>query len=476
MSIERKVVDWIESRFGLKADVLRPVPEYSVNPFYWLGALTVIAFVVQVVTGMLMLIYYVPTTEQAYSSTLYIMNSVPLGWLLETVHLYGAYAMILLALLHLFRGYFASVHKKPREMMWVIGMLMGFVVLGFGLTGYLLTWTVVSYSATDVSIGMLNLLPEQVGPTLKFLLAGVGGDAARLTRFFDLHIVVLPAALLGLLLVKMWMFESHGAAEPVTGTKPSKDVPIFPNIVLYIGMIGSAFVALLLMAAVLFPIHLAPEFSPLAASTNVAQPEWYFLWMYQILKFTAAEGATCIPYYCIENIKLALGAVSILAVVLILLPFIDRSRKRDPAARPLYITLGIILAAEIAVLTYWGYVTPGVGIPNSQAVVVLLGTALSIAAMAGFTYWARNKMRGVQAVSPAVGAMALPFTHRKMTALFLLPLAVGSVTFASMVGSLKSSPPSYAWASVDLLVLVVSFCAMVMILKLIVNLNPGVRR
>ncbi len=165
----RRFVEWFKDRFGLQTNVLRPVPEYTMNPLYWLGALTAIAFGLQVLTGLLMLIYYVPTTDQAYSSTQFIMKVVPLGWLLETVHLYGAYAMILLTFLHLFRGYFSSVQKKPREMMWVIGMLMGLTVLGFGLTGYLLPWTVVSKSATDVSIGMLSFLPGTSGAILNFL-------------------------------------------------------------------------------------------------------------------------------------------------------------------------------------------------------------------------------------------------------------------------------------------------------------------
>ena len=215
----RKFVEWFKDRFGLKISVLRPVPEYSMNPLYWLGALTAIAFGLQVLTGLLMLIYYVPTTDQAYSSTLFIMKYVPLGGLLETVHLYGAYAMILLAFLHLFRGYFASVQKRPREMMWVIGMLMGLTVMAFGLTGYLLPWTVVSKSATDVSIGMLSFLPAQIGPIVTFLIAGSGTGAGELTRFFDLHIIVLPAALLSLLALKLYMFEAHGAAEPVSGRK-----------------------------------------------------------------------------------------------------------------------------------------------------------------------------------------------------------------------------------------------------------------
>ncbi len=475
MSIERRVVDWIESRFGLKATVLRPVPEYSVNPLYWLGALTVIAFLLQVVTGLLMLIYYVPTTTEAYSSTLYIMNSVPLGSLLETVHLYGAYSMILLAFLHMFRGYFASVQKSPREMMWVIGMAMGFIVLGFGLTGYLLTWTIVSKSATDVSIGMLSFLPAQIGPALTFLLAGVGNNASELARFFDLHIVVLPAALLTLLGIKLWMFETHGAAEPVTGQGSAKDVPWFPNVMLYFAILGGAFISLVIIASVLFPVALPPEFTPAAASNYVPQPEWYFLWVYQMLKFSAFDSSSCAFYYCFQNIYLALGIVTVVALALIFLPFIDRSHSRNPAYRPLYVTLGLIFIAELVVLTVWGYLTPGLGIPNYDALIVTGGTALSVALMVAMTYRARRALRGIQSAVPPVRAMTLPFTHRRLTALFLLPLGVGSVVFANLVGSMQTPSPDYVMAVLDLTVLAVAFYSMVRILKVVVRVSSGVK-
>ena len=118
------------------------------------------------------------------------------GRFLETVHLYTAYAMIMLAFMHMMRGYFVSVHKKPREVMWIVGMVMGFVTLGFGFTGYLLPWTVVSKSATDVGIGMIDALPQPLSSFLSFLIVGAGGDATELLRFYDLHVVVLPAVLL----------------------------------------------------------------------------------------------------------------------------------------------------------------------------------------------------------------------------------------------------------------------------------------
>ena len=455
----RKFVEWFKSRFGLETSVLRPVPEYSMNPLYWLGALTVIAFGLQVLTGLLMMIYYVPTTDQAYSSTLFIIKYVPLGWLLETVHLYGAYAMILLAFLHLFRGYFVSAQKRPREMMWVIGMLMGLTVLGFGLTGYLLPWTVVSKSATDVSIGMLSFLPAQIGPIVTFLVAGDGSSAGELTRFFDLHIVVLPAGLLSLLALKMYMFEAHGAAEPVNGAKKeSKDIPWFPTVYLYFAMLGAVFVGVIFVAAAMFPITLPAEFTPQAASNYVAQPEWYLLWMYQVLKFSFFEGS---------GIYLALGAVTIVALGLTLLPFIDRGSQRNPFSRPLYTTIGLILIAELLVLTVWGYLTPGQIIPDSQAILVNGGVAIAVAAVSLFMFRMRrkNSKKAMTTKKSPLRAMALPFTNRSVTAVFMIPLISGSVCFANIVGSLTSVPINTFFVAVNFAVLLGSFYAMARIMR-----------
>lgn len=381
----RTIVKWIDSRIGLSETVLRPGPEHSLNLFYWLGALTVIAFIVQGITGLLMLLYYVPTVEQAYESTLFIIENVPLGRLIETVHLYSAYAMVLLAFAHLMRGYFASIQKKPREMMWVVGMLMGLIVLAFGLTGYLLPWTVVSKSATDVTIGMLSFLPAQLAAVLRFLIVGGGGDAAELSRFFDLHVVVLPAVLLALVAWKMYMFEVHGASNPAT--RPSgrmKQVPWFPNIFLFLTMISAAFLFILLGLSALFPLTLPAAFTPAAAALYVPQPEWYFLWIYQILKFSVFEGAFgAVP----------LTLITLAFILILLLPFIDKGRERNPTRRPLYITLGVIIIVELSVLAAWGYFTLGQVIPNSQATVVVTGIAASISIMSWMTYRTRRILR-----------------------------------------------------------------------------------
>jgi quinol-cytochrome oxidoreductase complex cytochrome b subunit len=366
-----RLVQWFDTRLGLSHPLFRPVPQYAINPFYWLGALAVTAFVIQGITGVIMMLYYVPSPTQAYSSTKYIFNSVPYGRFLQTVHLYTAYAMIMLSFMHMMRGYFISVQKKPRELMWVVGMMMGFVTLGFGFTGYLLPWTVVSKSATDVGIGMINALPAGVSSFLSFLIVGTGADSTTLLRFYDLHIILLPAILLVLLAVKMYMLETHGISDPITGVseKKRKLTPVFPDATVYVLELAALFGAGMLIISLLFPVNLPPQFTPELAATYTPQPDWYFLWIYQIIKISAFESA---------GLPVALSAVTAIFVVLIILPFIDRSEKKRFIERPVFISFGAIFVVELIALTYWGLVTPGQIISNEQAALVLGGIALAV--------------------------------------------------------------------------------------------------
>ena len=280
-----------DSRLGLSYPLLRPVPQFSINPFYWIGALTVVAFVIQAVTGIILLLWYVPDPTTAYSSTAYIFNSVNDGRFLETIHLYGAYAMILLAFMHMMRNYFVSTHKKPREVMWLVGMLMGFVTLGFGFTGYLLPWTVVSVDATNVGLGLLSNLPTNL-VSFDGLLGVSGGATTELVRFYDIHIVLLPAVMLLLLFGKMYMLEAHGIAPPAkqVTARQNRLIPLFPNVTVYLLELSALFGVALLVVSAVFPYTLPAQYSITASQNAVPQPDWYFLWMYQILKIAAFEG------------------------------------------------------------------------------------------------------------------------------------------------------------------------------------------
>lgn len=435
--ITERLVDWFDSRMGLSNELLRPAPRYSINPFYWLGALAVVAFVIQGITGSIMLLYYVPSPTTAYASTLYIFQNVSYGQFLETVHLYTAYAMIMLAFMHMMRGYFVSVHKKPREIMWVTGMLMGFVTLGFGFTGYLLPWTVVSKSATDVGIGMIDVLPPPVSSFISFLLVGTGGDAAELLRFFDLHIVVLPAVLLVLLGVKMYMLEAHGVSEPVTGGTPPSEgkrrpIPFFPDVSFYLLELAALFGAAMLLISVVFPLSLAPEYSPAVAGQYVAQPDWYFLWIYQILKISVFEKA---------GLAWALSFVTIVFVVLVLLPFIDRGEARRIARRPIYVTLGMVFTAEVIVLAIWGHLTPGAAISNAQAVLVLGGTALLVGLISLSAYRLLPR-RSAQEAPSGANAPSQPGVGRVHSAsvwtscIFVAVLGLGALAIGSSINSI----------------------------------------
>jgi len=384
-----RFIKWLDSRLGLNYQFFRPVPNYSINPFYWIGALTVVAFTVQAVTGIILLVWYVPDPTTAYSSTQFVFNSVNYGRFLETVHLYGAYAMILLAFMHMMRNFFVSSHKKPRELMWVVGMAMGFVTLGFGFTGYLLPFTVVGVDATNVGLGLLSPLPPMLQSLILSLLGASNGlNVTELVRLYTVHIVILPAILLLLLFAKMYMFETHGAAKP---DKPMTEkqktvIPFFPDATVYLLELGALFGAALLLISAAFPYTLPPEYSIQASQAATPQPDWYFLWMYQILKIQAFEGAA---------LPAAMTIITLIFVALFVLPFVDRGGERRMASRPKWVMLGIIFVVEIALLTYWGDVTPGQVIPSEEAALVLGGTALLVAVLfVGFYRIMFSRLRG----------------------------------------------------------------------------------
>jgi cytochrome b6 len=412
--------------------MLRAAPSYSISPFYWLGALTVVAFVIQGITGMLMMLYYVPDPSQAYSSTLYIFQGVSYGRFLETVHLYTAYAMIMLAFMHMMRGYFVSVHKKPREAMWMVGMVMGFVTLGFGFTGYLLPWTVVSKSATDVGIGILGALPQPLSSFLNFLVSGAGGDSTELLRFYDLHVVVLPAVLLVLLAVKMYMLEAHGVSEPTGGLasldEKKKLVPIFPDVSFYLFELAALFGAAMLLISVAFPLNLPPQYTPALAATSTPQPDWYFLWVYQVLKLSVFEGA---------GLSVALTLVTLVFAALFLLPFIDRGETRRIGRRPGFVTLGVIFVAEITMLTIWGYLTPGRVIPDEQGALVLGGTALLIALASVATQrllsWGLTKAGVPRSPAPSAAVRSAGWLSLRAAGLFVVLLTIGTFAIGGMI-------------------------------------------
>jgi quinol-cytochrome oxidoreductase complex cytochrome b subunit len=420
-----RVWGFVEDRTAMKKWALRPQPEFTFKPSYWTGAFVANAFLYQVVSGALLLLYYQPSTAPtltacgqsagtysvapaAWCSTYYVLHSVPMGSLLLSSHLYGAYAMIFLMFVHLFRGYYLGVYKAPREFSWMVGTLLMVMTLGMGFTGYLLPYTQLSYNATNVGIVLALRLPT-FGPLLGPFLLADGTSQGLLSRMFDAHVLLIPVALGGLLYAHIALFESHGIAPPATSDplqrrryterEDKKHVPFMPHILFYMTKWGLLYVGVLLGIAALWPWDLPTYVGNLAAAGVVTEPDWYFLWLFKFVDF---QGVTPV---------LAVGITTALLVYFLFLPFLDRSKRTHPRDRPLFIWAATSLVAFFVLMTVWGGETPGVVI-TPQSVALAIGPIFLVnAVVVALFHWRyrRSYLRRLAArSSPFAGAYPLP--------------------------------------------------------------------
>jgi cytochrome b6 len=216
------IFDWIQERVPLQswvAAMLHVTIPRSAHTYY-LGGITLFCFVVQATTGVLLTLYYQPTPETAYDSVLVIMNQLNFGWLIRSVHAWSANLMIIFCILHLLRVVLQGAYKKPREITWLFGMGLLFITLGFGFTGYLLPWDQRAFWATTVGTEIAGAVPFMGNFVRDFLRGGPDVSAATLTRFFGVHVLVLPIALAGLLLAHLLLIHEQGLADP-KGEEPA---------------------------------------------------------------------------------------------------------------------------------------------------------------------------------------------------------------------------------------------------------------
>lgn len=210
---------WVEERFGigegLRRALRKPVPKHARHWSFCLGGITFFAFVVEVVTGILLAFYYKPTPEGAYDSVLFIMNRVRFGWLIRSVHAWAATLMIVAIFGHMIRVFVTGSYKPPRELNWVVGMVLLALTLTFGFTGYLLPWDQRAYWATVVGTESGKSLPA-IGPAILQLLRG-GAEVTdlTLTRFYAVHVLLLPVITVVLLVAHFLMIRRQGISGPL---------------------------------------------------------------------------------------------------------------------------------------------------------------------------------------------------------------------------------------------------------------------
>src|SRR6516164_9318221 len=231
--------DWFDERFHL--DELKALaqkkklPLHRYSMWYFLGGMTLFLFGIQVLTGALLLLYYRPGADEAFESVQFIMTQVQFGWLVRSVHSWSANLLVFMAFAHLFSVFFLKSYRKPRELTWISGVLLLFLMLGFGFSGYLLPWNELSFFATKVGTGIAGSVPA-VGPFLLRLLRG-GDDVsgATLSRFFGIHVAVLPAISTLLVALHLLFVQRQGMSVPLRierRLKPGetlRQMPFFPN-------------------------------------------------------------------------------------------------------------------------------------------------------------------------------------------------------------------------------------------------------
>ena len=326
--IYRRILKWLDERFGAGAveEFLRhkTVPIHCHSIWYYFGGMTLFLFVVQALTGILLLLYYRPTPNDAFESIQYIVTQVPYGWLIRSVHSWSANLLILTVFIHMFSVYFLKAYRKPRELTWITGMFLLFIMLGFGFSGYLLPWNTLAFFATKVGTEMAATVPL-IGPwLLKFLRGGEEVTGATLTRFFGFHVAVLPGLTTLLLAMHLLLVQRLGMSVPPgveraieEGRQPARSMPFFPNFLLR-DMIGwYAALGVLGALAAIFPWELGTKADAFASAPAGIRPEWYFLFAFQTLKILPAK------ILFLEGELAGLMGFTLAGIVWVLVPFLD---------------------------------------------------------------------------------------------------------------------------------------------------------
>lgn len=348
-----KVFHWLDERLALKAwqDVAgkKTVPVHQHSVWYYLGGIALMFLMIQVVTGGLLMLYYVPEIKSAHASIMTINSEVDFGWFIRSLHSWGANLMILALFIHMFSTYFLKAYRSPRELTWLTGMGLLVLAFGFGFTGYLLPWDEIAFFATKVGLDITSKTPF-IGEVMANILRG-GSEVgqATLSRFFVIHVFLLPLALVGLLGVHLFLVQLHGMSKPES--VKDADVPevkFFPVFVLKDAMVWLVMFNLLAFIVVFFPWGLGPEAEPFAAAPAGIKPEWYFLSMFQFLKI--------LPAYIgpVEGEHFGMMVFGAIALAFLLIPFWDRGHC--PTRKMWSELFGAVILLMLVIFTIWGFV------------------------------------------------------------------------------------------------------------------------
>jgi ubiquinol-cytochrome c reductase cytochrome b subunit len=326
---KRRLAAWFDERMGwqqlMRHALDEPVPG-GARWAYVLGSGLLFVFINQVVTGIFLSLYYVPSADHAHTTVAYIQKQVAAGSFLRSLHSYGSSLMVVLLMLHLGQTYVYGAYKNRRELLWMMGCFLLLLVMGMSFTGYLLPWDQKAYFATAVGTNIASEIPL-AGGWLKLLLRG-GNEMGTLTlsRFFMLHVFLIPGLIFAAVGAHVFLFRKAGAAgppRPQSELRMLRQETFFPSQVFKDFVFGIGLIVMLGALAHARPVSLGPAANP-ADATYLPRPEWYYLPFFQWVKYWhgpfAAVGVVLIP--------------GLVVAALFALPFLDRSPERRPLRRP----------------------------------------------------------------------------------------------------------------------------------------------
>lgn len=354
-AVPERIYRWLDERLGVSEIVAmaskKRVPEHKHSFWYYWGGISLFFFTVMCLSGVLLLIYYRPG-EGAYESVRQITNEIKFGWLIRSIHSWSANLMIASAFVHMFSTFFMKAYRRPRELLWFTGIGLLSLAMLFGFSGYLLPMDELAFFATKVGLAIPGTMPV-VGPWISDLIRG-GSEVGHYTvsRFFALHVVVLPALFVPLLGLHLFLVQKHGNALPESEeAKPvaeRKSIPFFPNFVMRDMAVWLIALNVLGLLAALFPWDLGPAADALKPAPADIHPEWYFMTAFQILKWCGAWFPGAVGEFlgiAVFNVGVALWAI---------VPFFDPEKTSGKWGRRVT-TFGLFVVFVVILTTIWGY-------------------------------------------------------------------------------------------------------------------------
>ena len=328
----------------------KEVPRHRYWIWYLFGGLTLFFLITQIVTGILLSLNYTADPEHAHESVRRIVNELPHGWLIRSIHSWSANLLIACALVHMFSVFFMKSYRKPRELMWVSGLVLMFLLLGFGFTGYLLPWDTTAYFATLIGTEVPGTVPIIGDWGLRVLKGASDIGRETLARMYTIHTIVLP--LTALFFVGLHLVLGHllGASVPIGVAEKYPRMKFFPNF-LYRDLVAWLLgLALLVTLSTILPRGLEEKANPFASAPAGIRPEWYFLPLFQSLRMVPASVLSVSGDF-IVNLGVLLGSA-----FWFLVPFIDRKAMREQKGR-MFTAIGVLVLAYYIGTIAIAYVT-----------------------------------------------------------------------------------------------------------------------